>query len=117
MNERSRRKELIDNYRQTQPEAGIYRFVNEQTGRMLLGSSMNLPSMQNKLAFAKSTGSAGTLDYRMRQDITAHGIDSFRLEILEVLDITPDMTPTRIKSDLEAMESAWREQFANVEHY
>ena len=110
MNDRSRRRELRDQYQETRAEAGVYRIINWETGRALLGSSPNLPSIRNKIAFARSTGSAGVFDHRLRADVAKYGIDAFDLEILEVLETTPEMTRDDILRDLATLESIWREE-------
>ncbi len=110
MTDRSRRRELRDQYRSTHPEAGVYRIVNRETGRALLGSSPHLPSIRSKLDFARSTGSAGVFDHRLRADVARYGIAAFDLEVLEVLDTTPEMTRADILRDLAALEALVREQ-------
>lgn len=109
MSDKARRKELRTQYKQTHPEAGVYRTVNTRTNKALLGSASNLASVQNKLDFARSTNSPGALDWRLRNDISEFGIDSFTLEILEVLETRPEMTPADIRKDLSALEDLVRE--------
>jgi hypothetical protein len=109
LGEPSRRKELRDQYEQRRPEAGVYRFVNRRNNRVLLGSSLDLARVRNKLEFARSTNSPSALDYRLKQDIQQFGIDSFDLEVLEVLQIKPQMTPAQIREELVALEALWRE--------
>jgi hypothetical protein len=110
MNEQERRKELREQYKQTHPEAGVYRIVNTQNGKALLGSTPNLPSIRNKLDFSRSTNTSGALDYRLRKDIQQYGIDAFSLEILEALETRPEMTAAEIKDDLAVLEALWREK-------
>lgn len=110
MTDRSRRRELRDQYKETHTEAGVYRIVNKETGKALLAASPNLPSVRNKIAFARSTGTAGVFDHRMRADVDRYGIDAFELEIVELLDITPEMTREDIQRDLAALEEIVREQ-------
>lgn len=110
MTDRSRRRALRDQYKETHTEAGVYRIVNKQTGKALVASSPNLPSIRNKIAFARSTGTTGVFDHRIRADVDHYGIDAFDLEILEVLDIRPEMTREDIQSDLAALEEIVREQ-------
>jgi hypothetical protein len=111
MSDRERRRELRTQYKQTHPEAGVYRIVNSVNGKALLGAAPNLASVRNKMAFAKSTNMPGALDHRLRNDINAFGIDAFSLEILEVLEIEPAMTAAEIRRDLTTLEALWREQF------
>lgn len=110
MTEQARRKELRAQYKQTHTEAGVYRIVNSQNNTVLLGSSANLPSVQNKLDFARSTNSPGALDWRLRKDISQYGIEAFSLEVLEILETRPEMTPADIRKDLAVLEELWREQ-------
>lgn len=110
MDQRSRRKELVEQYRQTRPEAGVYRIVNRQNGKVLLASSPNLPSVESKLEFARKVGGATIFGYKVAPDIRKFGIDAFELEILEVLESKPDMTPAEILADLKTLEELWRER-------
>ncbi len=66
--ERARRKELLAQYKQAAPDAGVFRIVNRHTNRALLGSSLNLASVANKVEFARHSGSPGALDHRLRKD-------------------------------------------------
>jgi hypothetical protein len=110
MNDKARRKQLTADYKRNHPEAGVYRIVNGTTGRALLGSSLNLPSMRSKFEFSRSTRSYGALDHRLASDIRQHGIDAFSLEILEVLDTRPEMNDAEIRDDLATLEALWREK-------
>jgi hypothetical protein len=110
MDQRSRRKQLVSEYRQSGPEAGVYRIVNIITGKMLLGSTPNLGSMRGKLEFSHKTGTVSALDRRLKQDLEAFGVDAFTLEVLEVLETGPEMTPAAIREDLATLEALWREK-------
>lgn len=110
MSDKARRKELVAQYKQNHPEAGVYRIVNRRNGKVLLGSAPNLASVRNKLEFARSTNSPGALDMKLRKDIAEHGLDAFELEILDVLETPPEMTSAEIRDDLAALEDLWREQ-------
>jgi len=86
MSDRARHRELRAQYESTRPEAGVYLIRNNRNGRALLGSTSNLASLRNKLAFARATDMPGALDLRLRADIRAFGIDAFSIEVLDVLD-------------------------------
>lgn len=110
MTDASRRKELKEQYRQAPPEAGVYRWLNTETGRYLVASTTDLASIRNKLDFARSTGGTGVFDYRMKADLKQTGIDAISLEILETLEPTPTMTAADIKRDLATLVELWREK-------
>jgi hypothetical protein len=113
----SRRKQLVDEYKRRPPEAGVYRIVNQRTGKALLGSALNLSSVRGKLDFARATNSPGALDHRLAKDASEYGIDAFTFEILEVLDVSPEMTSARIREDLDALEALWRERLSSTASY
>lgn len=108
--DRARRKELLTEYRQNPPEAGVYRIVNTQNGKALLGCAPNLASIRNKLEFARSTNTPGALDYRLANDIRRFGFDAFSFEVLDVLETRPEMTTAEIRGELGALEALWREK-------
>lgn len=112
MVDRNRRKELVSDYKQTPREAGVYRIVNTENGRALIGSSTNMNSVRSKLEFARSTHSYGVFGYQLKDDMRQYGIDSFTLEILELLDVKPEMTDAQVRSDLNTLEQLWRERYA-----
>ena len=108
--DKERHKALQAQYKQAHPEAGVYRVVNTRTGKSLLGSSTNLASVRNRLAFAKSTNMPGALDHRLREDVRQFGLDAFSLEVLDVLDTKAEMTPAEIRRELSILEALWREK-------
>jgi hypothetical protein len=110
MSDQARRKELLAHYKQTPPEAGVYRIVNSRNNKALLGATPNLASVRNRLAFAKSTNSPGGLDPQLSKDIRQFGLDAFSLEVLEILQPRPEMTSAEIRAELAILEELWREQ-------
>ena len=137
MTEQSRRKELLAQYKQARPDAGVYRIVNTQNGKFLLSSASNLSSMSGKLEFAKTIDSSNVVDQRpstdasdlatwtwlggrrggkdrerqLSQDIREYGIGAFSFEVLEVLETRPEMPQADILRDLSVLEDLWREKF------
>jgi hypothetical protein len=113
VNDKSRRRQLTADYKRNRPEAGVYRVVNTATGRVLLGSALNLASVKSKLDFARATNSPGALaalDHRLANDLREFGLDAFALEILEILDTRPEMTDAEVRDDLTTLEALWREK-------
>jgi len=108
--DKAQRKELMTRYRQSRPEAGVYRIVNEHSNRVLLGSSPNLPSVRSKRDFARSTNTPSALDQRLLADARALGVSVFRFEVLEVLEVAPEATDAQLADDLAALEALWRER-------
>jgi hypothetical protein len=112
-----RRKQLVHEFKQRPPAAGVYRIVNERTGKVLLGSAMNLASVRGKLEFARATNTPGALDHRLSKDVREYGLDAFRFEVLEVLEVGTGRTQAQAREDLEALEALWRERLSAEELY
>jgi hypothetical protein len=112
MTDHNRRKELRTQARENPPAAGVYRIVNTATGKAFLGSALNLPSVESKLAFGKKINHAGVLDRTLHADVAQYGIEAFTFEILEVLDVTPGSTPAAIRADLAVLEALWSEKLS-----
>jgi hypothetical protein len=110
MDQKSRRRELVDEYKRTGPEAGVYRLTNSETGKAFVSSTLNLGSMRGKLDFGRATGSVTVLDRKLHEDARRYGVEAFSLDILEVLEVRPEMTPEEIRADLATLEVLWREK-------
>lgn len=117
MDDRARRKALAADFRQSRPEAGVYRLVNTRTGRSLLGTTPNLPSLKNRIDFARSMNSVGALDGRLANDAREFGVEAFTLEVLEVVEQRPEMSRTALLEELRTLEALWRERFAAASLY
>lgn len=111
MTDRAKRRQLKAAYREARPDAGVYRILNRANGKSLIGSTLNLTSLENKLAFGKSQNMPGVLDHRLRADARSAGMDAFSIEVLERLDVNVEMTDEQIRSDLAVLEQLWREKF------
>jgi hypothetical protein len=111
MDQKSRRKELVEEYRRAGPDAGVYRIVNGQNGMAFVGSARNLGSVHGKMDFARKTGGFTALDRKLHPAVRQFGIEAFSLEILEVLEIRPEMSDAEIRADLTTLEELWRERY------
>jgi hypothetical protein len=110
MVDRARRKAVRAQQEHSRPEAGVYVIRNGQNGKVLLASSSNLAGVRNRLAWAQATNTPGALDHRLQEDIRRFGIAALSLEVLDVLEIRPEMTDAEIRADLATLEELWREK-------
>lgn len=115
MNDKASRKALIEQYRQTRPDAGVYRIINGVTGRWYLGSDTDIDTVAGKMAFAQSTGIYGVLPGNLRQDVLRDGFENFSLEILERLPVKPETTPQELNDDLKVLEELWRDKLQETD--
>lgn len=110
MDDKARRKELLAEYKESRPDAGVYRIVNTKTHKSLLSATPNLRAMQNRVDFAKSMKSASGLDGRLAADIRDYGVDAFEFEVLETLAVEPTASRADVQRDLATLEVLWREK-------
>ena len=62
------------------------RIVNRRTGRVLIGSSMNLASVAAKLSFARGVGGNCGLDHRLYWVSAEFGIGALEFEMMDVVN-------------------------------
>ncbi len=108
--DRAHRRELADRYRETPREAAVYVIRNTLTGRALLGSTLDLAALRNRLEFARATGIASALDGRLAADIRRDGIEAFEPEVLDTIAPRPGTSEAETAADLAALEALWRDQ-------
>ena len=75
----AKRKELIQEYKLTEPVAGIYRIRSKETGRVLIGSSLNLHGPLNRHRLQLEVGSHRS--ERLQKDWNALGPEAFAFEM------------------------------------
>jgi hypothetical protein len=112
-----RRRELRAQYDERHTEPGVYVLRNTVTGRVLLASTVDLGSVRSRLEFAKATNTPSAVDGRLTADVREFGIVAFALEVLDLLEVTPGMTPADVQADLRTLEGLWREKLGRTPHY
>ncbi len=90
------RRELVNNYKQTFRRMGIYQIRNQENGKILVCSSMDLDSAQNRLKFMKSTNLNSINE--IRDDWKLFGGSSFVFEELD--EIKPKEEVVTDRSEL-----------------
>lgn len=99
-----RRKELKLAYRHNPPPMGVYRIRNIVNGKILIGSSLNLPGSFNSCRFQ--------LELRchrskaLQEDWNLHGPDAFTFDILETLK-PEEITREEWRQAVTALEDKW----------
>lgn len=96
-----RRKELKLEYKQTPLPMGVYQLTNNVNGKVLIGSSMNLPGKKNSLLFQLKSGCHSSKD--LQADWNEFGAAAFSFAIVET-----------IKAEETAQEN-WRDAVAQIE--
>lgn len=105
-NKRSRR-ELNREYAERVKPAGVYQVKNLATGKVLLGSSLNLEGPLNRHNFMLKIGSH--TNKALQKDWNELGSEKFTFEILEVVQRT-DSPTFNLEDELILLEMIWLEK-------
>ncbi len=108
------RRKAIREYKESRRPAGVYRVRNLRSGRMLLGSSVDLPSILNRHRAVLRLG--GHLDHELQRDWNELGADAFDFEVLDTLELSDDPAYDP-RDDLRVLEQLWREKLAGEPTY
>jgi hypothetical protein len=103
--DKSRRKELMQQYADRGPQTGVFAVRNSATGDVWVGQSRNIDKQQNGL-WARLRGGLCS-DRSLQESWKGHGEAAFSYEILEQVT-EPD--PHVLQRVLPERTSAWREQ-------
>ena len=109
MNEKNlqRRKEINREYQERVKPSGVFQVKNLMTGKVLLGSSLNLEGPLNKHRFMLRINSHPNKE--LQKDWNELGSEQFSFEILETVQIR-DHPNFNLKDDLTLLEEIWLEK-------
>jgi hypothetical protein len=101
------KKALTREYKETQRPMGVYQVRNTVNGKVLIGTSVDLPSILNRERAQLRLG--GHRNRALQQDWNEHGAEAFEFEILDTLPPSgkPGYKPA---DDLKALEALWLEK-------
>ena len=112
MNESSsnaERKAIKREYKETYRAAGVYQLRNTTNGRVLVGSSANLPGIWNRLRMQLDAGMYAMYPELQQEWKEVGGTPAFVFEVLEELK-APEGPGWDPREDLEALEKLYIEQ-------
>jgi group I intron endonuclease len=107
------RKKLNREYVERVKPAGIYQVKNITSGKMLLGSSLNLEGPLNRHKFMLKIGSH--TNKALQKDWNELGTESFVFEILEEVKMKDDPN-FNLQDELTLLEMIWLEKLQPVEN-
>jgi len=106
------KRTLKRQYKESEIPAGIYRVVNTQTDRSLVGSSVNLPAILNRHRGELKLGAHR--NQQLQRDWNEFGEAAFAFEILDTL--APHAEPGYdVKRELATLEELWLERLSPYE--
>ncbi|MDQ1264908.1 MAG: hypothetical protein QG635_57, partial [Bacteroidota bacterium] len=102
------KKKLKEEYKNMVPPKGVFTIKNNVTGRVLLGSSMNLKGIFPKYKTMLNNGIH--FNGKLQEDWKQYGEDSFIYEVVEALEIKPE-PDYNYDEDLKILEMLWLDKF------
>ncbi|HWT01755.1 MAG TPA: GIY-YIG nuclease family protein [Pyrinomonadaceae bacterium] len=103
------KKALAREYKETPRPMGVYQVRNTVNGKLLVGVSVDLPSILNRHRAELRMG--GHRNRELQKDWAEFGPEAFEFEILDTLTPPerPDYDP---KDDLRALEELWLDKLS-----
>jgi len=103
------RKALTREYKDIRRPMGVYQVRNTVNGKLLIGVSVDLPSMLNRQQSQLRMG--GHPNKELQKDWVEFGPDAFEFQILDTLT-PPDRPGYDPKGDLKALEELWLDKLS-----
>ena len=113
MDSKQKRKAIIAEYKSQAPDTGVFRIIHIDSGRYYLSHSLNLRSVEGKLSFAQKTDSKTFVDKRLVEEMLKYGVNAFKYECLERLEVKEPMSRDKLEKELIALEELWREKLGS----
>ncbi len=101
------RKEMVRDYKETRRPMGVFCIRNTLTGQVLLGSSVDLPSILNRYRMQLEMGMHP--NRQMQNDWNALGSGAFTFEVLDTLSI-PEEPAYQPADDLKSLLGLWMDK-------
>lgn len=103
------RKAIARTYKERRSPMGIFQVRNTANGKVLIGSTTDLPAMLNRQRAQLRLG--GHPNPELQADWRAFGAEAFEFEVLDTLT-QPDDPARDPRADLEALQAMWLEKLA-----
>jgi hypothetical protein len=107
--DKQQRAEIRAAYKKATPPAGVFIIKNNITGKILLGSSLNLNGPMNRIKFELALGEHK--NQPLQDDWNRYGEDNFSFEILDQLEPSDDPA-YNLSDELTALEELWLAELA-----
>ena len=86
--DKNRKKELLDLYKRTKPQMGIFIISNDINNKCYLQSTQDLRGVMNG-ALARLNG-GGHINRELQKEWSEYGAEHFKMEILETMEYDKD---------------------------
>lgn len=105
---KSRRKQLVEQYKQMKPDMGIFWIRCKVNDKIFIETSQNLKGKINSIKFQLGAGAHPYKELQMEWD--KFGEEQFEFEVLELLKYDKDETKTDYSEELSILRLVWEEK-------
>ena len=115
--DKDRKRELIQQYKQTRPLMGILIIRSRTSNKCCLQTTQNINGAINGTRFKLNMG--GHVNKELQKEWKEFGSENFKIEVLEYLEYDKDESKTDYSEDLALLQSIWEEKLTkeNVTFY
>ena len=106
------KKKIKEDFKNFVPPKGVFILRNEVTGKVFLGSSLNLKNKEVRIRLQLSTGNHYIKELQL--DWNKYGENAFKYEELETLELKDDLN-YNYSDDLEFLEMIWIDKYKPFE--
>lgn len=113
--DRSRKKELLQQYKEMKPDMGVYMFKSKKTNTIYLGCDKNIKATINGDKFKLKYNSHRC--EKLQKDWNENKEENFEISVVEILPYDKDESKVDYSEDLEILREMCKERFTqeNVE--
>ncbi len=113
--EPSKKKQLLEAYRQREIIGGIYAIRCAPTGKAFMDSAVDLAGIQNRFQFSLNTKTC--IHQALQADWRKYGTDAFSFEVLETVAKKEEESMEEYKHGLSLMRDCLKAEMAPEERY
>jgi len=112
--DKTKRRALINEYKDTKPEMGILCFRCTASDKVFLHATQDTRSKKNGLlARLNSNMYRGSLNREIQDEWNLHGADSFEISVIDTLDYD-DALKTDYSGELSMLLDDWVKKFSAI---
>lgn len=108
---RTRRKELLEQYKQMKPDMGVYMFKSINTNTVYLGYDKNIKATINGDRFKLNANSHR--NKKLQKDWNENKEENFEIKVVQLLEYDKDESKTDYSEDLKILREICKDRFQN----
>lgn len=112
MDNKERKKQLKEAYKQYKPDMGVFLFTCKETNHSYIGFSQDLRAVLNGLKF--KLGANGCHNKDLQKEWSEYGEAAFSIEILDRLDYDKDEAKTDYSEELALLQEMWKDKLPDA---